>query len=83
MHTALIFNEQAKVKEHGLRERSLGQPHYSIQHIERYDLLCYKDNRQDAHSSIIQTNNKEYCPGTVNIYFIRDRLELKRLSGIP
>jgi hypothetical protein len=42
MHTALIFKEQAKVK--GLREEGLAQPHYSIQHIEGYDLLCYKDN---------------------------------------
>jgi hypothetical protein len=43
MHTALIFKEQAKVKEPGLREKGLAQPHYSIQHIEGYDLLCYKD----------------------------------------
>jgi hypothetical protein len=40
MHTALIFNEQAKVKKSGLREKGLDQPHYSIQHIEGYDLLC-------------------------------------------
>jgi hypothetical protein len=83
MHTALIFKEQAKVKEPGLREKSLAYPHYSIQHIKRYALLCYKDNKQDLHSSIIETEDKEYCPGTMNIYFIRDRLELKRLSGIP
>jgi hypothetical protein len=76
MHTALIFKEQAKAK--GLREKGLAQPHYSIQHIEGYDLLCYKDNRQDLHSSIIETKNKEYCPGTMNIYFIRDRLKQKR-----
>jgi hypothetical protein len=37
MHTALIFKEQVKVK--GLREKGSAQPHYSIQHIERYDLL--------------------------------------------
>jgi hypothetical protein len=43
MHTALIFNEQAKVKELGLREKILSQTHYSIQHIEGYDLLCYKE----------------------------------------
>jgi hypothetical protein len=36
MHTALIFKEQAKVKETGLREKGLTQPHYSIQHIEGY-----------------------------------------------
>jgi hypothetical protein len=83
MHTVLIFKEQAKVKEIGLREKGLAQSHYSIQHIEGYDLLCYKDNKQDLHSSIIDINNKEYCPGTMNIYFIRDRLELKRLSGVP
>jgi hypothetical protein len=43
MHTALIFKEQAKVKRQGLREKGLAQPHYSIQHIEGYDLLCYKE----------------------------------------
>jgi hypothetical protein len=43
MHTALIFKEQTKVKEPGLREKGLAQPHYSIQHIEGYDLLCYKE----------------------------------------
>jgi hypothetical protein len=43
MYTALIFKEQAKVKESGLREKALAQPHYSIQHIEEYDLLCNKE----------------------------------------
>jgi hypothetical protein len=43
MHTALIFNEQAKVKKSGLREKGLDQPHYSIQHTEGYGLLCYKE----------------------------------------
>jgi hypothetical protein len=42
MHAALIFKEQAKDKDTGLREKGLAQPHYSIQHIEGYDLLCYK-----------------------------------------
>jgi hypothetical protein len=37
-----IFKEQAKVKKSGLRGNGLAQPHYSIQHIEGYDLLCYK-----------------------------------------
>jgi hypothetical protein len=83
MHTALIFKEQEKFKNVGLREKGLAQPHYSIQHFEEYDLLCYKGNQQDLHSSIIETNNNEYCPGTMNIYFIRDRLELKRLTEIP
>jgi hypothetical protein len=83
MHTALIFKEQAKVKESRLREKGLAQPHYSIQHIEGYDLLCYKENKQDLHSSIIETDDKKFCPGTMNIYFIRDRIEQKRLSVIP
>jgi hypothetical protein len=59
MHTTLIFKEQAKVKDTRLREKGLAQPHYSIQHIGWYDLLCYKDNKQDLHSSIIETRNKE------------------------
>jgi hypothetical protein len=37
MYTALLFKEQAKLKEPGLREKSLAQPHYSIQHIVRCD----------------------------------------------
>jgi hypothetical protein len=41
MHTALIFKEQAKVKEPEIREKGFAQPHYSIQQIEGYDLLCY------------------------------------------
>jgi hypothetical protein len=79
MYTALIFKEKAKVKEPGLREKGLAQPYHSIQHIEGYDLLCCKDNIEELHSSIIETNRKEYCPGTMNIYFIRDILEHKRL----
>jgi hypothetical protein len=34
INTALIFKEQAKVKEPRLTEKGLAQPHYSIQHIE-------------------------------------------------
>jgi hypothetical protein len=41
IHDVLIFREQAKVR--GLREKGLAQLHCSIQHIEGYDLLCYKD----------------------------------------
>jgi hypothetical protein len=74
--TALIFKEQAKVK--GLREKGLAQPHYSIQHIEEYDLLCYKEKVYIP--SIIETQDKEYCPGPMNIYFIRYRQEQKPLS---
>jgi hypothetical protein len=75
----LIFKEQAKVKEPGLREKGLAQPHYSTQHIEGSFLL----QREDLHPSIIEKNNKDYCPGTMNICFFRDRLEQKRVSGIP
>jgi hypothetical protein len=82
IHTALIFKEQAKVKDLRLRENGLAQPHYSIQHIEGYDLLCYKDNKKDLHSSIIEASNKEYCPGTMNISFIWDKLEQKILKII-
>jgi hypothetical protein len=57
MHTALIFKEQARVKEPGLREKGLAQPHNSIQHIEGYALLCYKEKQRDLHSSIIETKN--------------------------
>jgi hypothetical protein len=39
LHTALIFKEQAKFKDTGLREKGLAQPHYSRQHTEGYDLL--------------------------------------------
>jgi hypothetical protein len=77
----LIFKEQAKVK--GLREKVLAQRHYSIQHIEGNDIICYKDNNQYPHSSIIETNDKEYCPDTMNIHFIDDKQEQKRLSRIP
>jgi hypothetical protein len=58
MHTALIFKEQAKVKGSGLREKGLDRSHYSIQHIEGYDLLCYKGNTQDLHSSINETKTQ-------------------------
>jgi hypothetical protein len=43
VHTSLIFKEQAKVKDTRLREKGLAQPHYSIEHIEGYELLCYKE----------------------------------------
>jgi hypothetical protein len=43
MHNSLIFKEQGKVKESGLRETGLSQPDYSIQDIEGYDLLSYKE----------------------------------------
>jgi hypothetical protein len=62
MHTAMIFKEQAKVKEPRLREKGLAQPHYSIQHIEGYDLLCYKEKiyipqslRKNTKSTVLVT----------------------------
>jgi hypothetical protein len=45
MNTALIFKEQEKVKELGLREKGLAQSHSSILLIEGYDFLSYKDSR--------------------------------------
>jgi hypothetical protein len=83
MHTALIFKEQAKVKDTGFREKVSAQPHYLIQHIEEYYLLCYKDYQQDLNSSTIETIKKDYCPSTMNTQYIRDRQEQKRLSVIP
>jgi hypothetical protein len=41
MYTDLIFSEQLKVP--GIRDIGLSQPYYSMQHIEGYDLVCYKD----------------------------------------
>jgi hypothetical protein len=77
MHTALIFKEQAKVKE--LREKSLAQPHYSIQHIEWYDLLCYKEKiyiPQSLRQRVLSWYH-EYLlhPG-------QTRTEKNRISGI-
>jgi hypothetical protein len=62
MHTALIFIEHAKGKDTGLREKGFAQPHYSIQFIEGYDLLCHKDKQQDRHCSIIGTNSTVLVP---------------------
>jgi hypothetical protein len=56
MHTALIFKEQAKVK--GLREKGLAQRHYLIQHIEGYDLLCYKEKIYIPRSLRLATKSK-------------------------
>jgi hypothetical protein len=57
VHTALIFKEQAKVNDMESREKGLDQTHYSIQHIEGYDLLYYKESMQNLHSSIIEKKN--------------------------
>jgi hypothetical protein len=59
MHIALIFKEQAKVKEPRVREKGLAQPLYSIQHIEGYDLLCYKE-KICIPQSLRQTNESTF-----------------------
>jgi hypothetical protein len=43
IHSTLIFNEKSNVKETRFRQKNLAQPHCSIQHIEVYDIICYKD----------------------------------------
>jgi hypothetical protein len=74
--SALIFIEEAKVKELGLREKGLAQPHYSIQHNEGYDLLCYKDNNQDLHSSIIEVEKRVlFCNDEYLLYSGQTRTE--------
>jgi hypothetical protein len=62
MHTALIFKQQAKVKDTGLIGKVLAQAHYSIQNIEGYDLLCYKDKKEDLQTSIIETKSTVLVP---------------------
>jgi hypothetical protein len=49
IYNVLIFKEQEKIKE--LRSKSSAQPHYSIQNIEGYDLLCYKLQRKQTIST--------------------------------
>jgi hypothetical protein len=80
MHTALIFKEQEKVKELGLREKGLSQPHYSMQHIEEYDLICYKEKiyiPQSLRQRILSWYH-EYL-----LHLGQTRTEKSRLSGIP
>jgi hypothetical protein len=73
MHTyCLDIQRTIKVKDIGSIEKGLVQPHYSKHYIEGYHLLCYNYYKQYLHSSIIETINKDYCPGIMNIYFIRD-----------
>jgi hypothetical protein len=67
MHNALIFKEQTKIKESGLREKGLAQPHYSIHYIEGYDLLCYKEKiyipqllRKKTKSNVNKKDYQEY-----------------------
>jgi hypothetical protein len=79
MHTALIFKEQAIVKVPEFREKRLAHTNHSIQHIDGYEVLCYK---KYLHFSITEINNKEYCPDTMKMYFIRETQGQKRLSGM-
>jgi hypothetical protein len=84
MSTALIFfKEQAKSRGYRITRQGISASDYSVHYIKGFDLLCYKNNKQDLHSSIIESTDKAYCLGTMNIYFIRVRLELKRLLVIP
>jgi hypothetical protein len=62
MHTVLIFKEQAKVKGTGLREKGSSQTHYLIQHIEGYDLICYKEKIFIPQSLIQMTKNTVLVP---------------------
>jgi hypothetical protein len=48
-----------------------------------FSLVQKQTNKQDLHPSIIETEYKEYFPANMNIYFIWNRQEHKRLSGIP
>jgi hypothetical protein len=73
----LHTKKQAEIKNTILREKGLSQPHYSIQHIERYDLLYYKEKIYIPQSLRQATKN------TMNTNFIRDRLEQNRISGLP
>jgi hypothetical protein len=61
----------------------LALSHYSIQNTERFEILCYKFNKQQLHSLIIKIENKNTVPVLFFIYFIQDRQEQKRLSDIP
>jgi hypothetical protein len=55
----LEIQRTRKIKKPGLIEKGLAQPHYSIQHIEGYDLLFYKDIRQVT-SSGTDKKRKDY-----------------------
>jgi hypothetical protein len=75
MHTVLIFKEKSKLKVLRLKEKSLVWPHYSKQHIEENYFLCYKGDKPDFNSLIMDTDDKQYCCGTMSIYIIHDKQE--------
>jgi hypothetical protein len=56
----LDLQRTSKGKETGLREKGLAQPHYSIQNIEGFALLCDKEKvyipqswRKEAKSTVL------------------------------
>jgi hypothetical protein len=81
MHNALIVIEQAKVKEPGLGKRAYLTSLLNTTYWRIRSILLQK-TKWDLYSSIIDKECKVYCPGNMNTYFIRDRQEQKRLSGI-
>jgi hypothetical protein len=69
------------MKTKGLTLTSLLNSRYNILKDMTYFVTNF--NKQDLHSSIIETDDKEYCHGTMNIYFMQEIQEHKRISGIP
>jgi hypothetical protein len=66
-------------KSHKDDRKVLSQPHYSMQHIEVYDLLYFKVKAYVLQSS----GQKQKCyPGIMNTCFIQVRFVLNRQSGI-
>jgi hypothetical protein len=80
LHTDLIFKEQEKVKRS--REKGLAQPRYSIQHIEGYDLLCYKEKIYIL-QSLRQKQRVLFWYHEYLLHPGQTRTEKTRLSGIP
>jgi hypothetical protein len=82
MHNALIFKKQEKFNKPGLREKGLAQPHYSIQHIEGYDLLFYIEKIYIP-QSLRQTTRVLSWYHEYLLHPGQTRTEKNRLSGIP
>jgi hypothetical protein len=68
MTTALILKV---IDFPGIRDKGLSHPH--LQHIERYELLCYRDKIY-----IPLSLKKEHYPGMMNTFFIQARIRLRR-----
>jgi hypothetical protein len=77
---AYFLDLQRTSKSQGTKRKGLSPT--SLLNTTYWSVWSSLLQREDLHSSIIKTEDKEYFPVIVNIYFIRDRLELKRLSGI-